>query len=1277
MVKTVSRAPKARPQETSQNAPRELFAKELQYQVYRIENVLKVKDPELVGSFVKKHPEYANRPFLQRFFDSYRQKQMNEFIERAQKKTQSQREQLLEGIRKIIYKAKKERASAKKEINKAQKAEQKEKDQEMAHIENLLKKKSFSQKERFDVENNIARPFDIKEGKLNFKKVRYFYMSVLTGQKAFGSRVQKMQKGYKTAVDLLQDYQKQYTSNSSIKKYIGIGDWGWRKIKGAVSWGKKKMGFKVAKSRKDKINQKIKSLRSGYKNQIEQAKRTKTHIFNRSTELKKGLGVFRGDLREKIKKIIMSGDWTEKQQAKAKEAKRILKTKKEQLSQGLAKAQQKRTELDATQQGVGRMRHGLSDKLSKINLSGPRLQKKITAVKTRISQLESQYGKNDPRVKAIRTQVLVPLLKGKDSVEQVKEGTMGQLSDTDERLHKLAVLKADLSLKNTDMITQVEKTELQVRYATERIEKLSKQRRELHEVLEGTETAYVAVDEFKGNVSKNLDKMNTANNKAVKGLDSQYDSLKQAKATDPGIGTSLYNTVFIGRIGLMGQLKGINHISAGVTWLFNGQDWEAAKKWSITGMLGKLQKRYDDALDKGGFKADTDLGKVFAGLGNFIAGVGNTALSLVNGAGMLVFETDKVLDSLGMMVTDFSVFKEALKSVVHYDDWAEGRGDIAAGKTAGDLIVLFLTAGASAGAQASAKVGATASRVARWARYTAAYAKGFLKEVARQSINLPKNLAKFVISLPRKGLGAIKTMAGGLEALRKGGMKGLREFLYNTRYSKAKISGLDDVQHYIRGMGEKKLKNLNPSTRTAIKKALSKPDAAKIKKLLDRLDKEFYAGGWKTRQMLGPLRSKLNRYVRLDVKHLKGKEFLRKKYGSLDDAANVSKKLGPSDDLITKYTAAQDELDAARKIEIPKKSKKVSRKMIEKAKKKKAQAIYKAKKTLKKQEEALIKRYESMRVKDGVVNERISVDEAVFRRNRAQAQLDDAKKLPKGKKRTDSIAKAEKRLAEETKLYENVEGSVHDLLRDADDMILSMADKKPGGFFEKLRMKRNVKEMIRKLNIEKELGINVGKRLSKLKDIQKGLKAIERATKTVKVAEKASKVKFSEKLRKVGRLIKGRQGKELLKLIYNNVVAWPVWLHVRKFRNLKDLTKRVFSKKGGNAAFEKISTMGAVTKTSKRINVLLKEGRLREAVSLYYAARSNAHALGIPFAAMDKSFIGFIHKVAPGSALYLGRVADLTDPEKIAQLPRRSKVDIGEFNRLQQEHINNMKQYIL
>lgn len=1262
-------APEQLKQKQSNVDSRELFAKELQYQAYRIENVLKVKDPELVGAFVKKHPEYANRPLLQRFFDSYRNEQMNEFVDQAQEKTQSQREQLLEGIRKIIYKAKKERASAKKEITKKQKAEKKEKDKEMARIENLLKKKSFSQKERFDVEKNIARPFDIKEGQLDFKKVRYFYMSVLTGQKAFGGRVQEMQKGYNSAMSQLKDYQKQYTSKKSWKKYAGVVDYGWRKIKGAFSWGKKKMGYKVEKSKKDKINQRIARVRTNYKNQIEQAKRIKTHVFNRSVELKKGLGVFRGDLREKIKKMIMSGEWTEKQQAKAKEAKRILKTKKENLSQGLVKAQQERTSLDETQRGVGRMREGLRNKLSKIRLSGPRLQKKISAVKKRISKLERQYGKDDPRVTAIRKQVLVPLLKGKDNVEQVKEGTAGQLSDTDERLYKLAVLKADLSLKHTDIITQLEKTELQVRYATDRIEKLRKQRHELHEMLEGMETAYVAVDEFKGNVSKNLDKMNTGNKKVMKGLDAQYDYLKQAKATDPGIGTALFNTVIIGDAGLMGGLKQINNVPAYITWAFNGRDWKEAKKWSITGSLGFLQKKYDAWLDKGGFKGNS----LWAAPANFVAGIGNTALSLVSGVGMLVFETDKVLDSLEMMVTDLSVFKEVLKGVIHYDDWAEGRGDIAAGKTAGDLIVLFLTAGASAGAQASAKVGATASRVARMAAYT----KGFLKEVARKSINLPKNIAKFVISLPRKGVGVVKFIVKSEHALRTRGLKGLREYLFNARYSNGKTAKLDDIQKYVGGMGEKKLKNLNPSTRTAIKKTLSNPDAAKIKKLLKRLDKEFYAGGWKTRNALGPLRSKLNRYIKLDIKHMKGKEFLRQKYGSLDDVANVSKKVGPSDDIITKYKAAKDQLDEAEKIEIPKKSKEVGDDVIRAAEKEKTKAIKEAKKALQEQEQALIKRYETMRVKDGVVNERISVDEAVFRRNRAQAQLDEAKKLPKGTKRKDAIAKAENRLAKETKLYEHVEGSVHDLLRDADDMIVAMADKKPNGFFEKMRMKSRVKDMIRRLKIEEELGINVGKRLARLKDIEKGLKAIERATKTVKTAEKASKVKFSEKLRKVGRLIKTKQGKELMKFIYNNVVAWPVWLHVRKLRNLKDLPRRILGQRGKNVAFEKISKMSAVTTTSKRINGLLKKGRLREAVSLYYAARSNAHALGIPFAAMDKSFIGFLHKVAPGSALYLGRVKDLADPAKIAQLPRHSKIDMDQFNRLQQEHINNMKQYTL
>ena len=123
--------------------------------------------------------------------------------------------------------------------------------------------------------------------------------------------------------------------------------------------------------------------------------------------------------------------------------------------------------------------------------------------------------------------------------------------------------------------------------------------------------------------------------------------------------------------------------------IFGGKDYsfDDTENWTITGGLRNLQGYFDKWLDKGGFDQytgkKTNWGlKAAAKVGNFTGGVLNSGLSLVTGAGMLVFEPHKVIDSLGMMITEWKAFKEALKSVVHYKDFDEGRYGIMAGKLA-------------------------------------------------------------------------------------------------------------------------------------------------------------------------------------------------------------------------------------------------------------------------------------------------------------------------------------------------------------------------------------------------------------------------------------------------------------------------------------------------------------------------------------------------------------------------------------------------------------------
>jgi len=1250
--------------------PENVFAKELHYQVYRIENVLKITDPNTVSQFVTKYPEYSNRPLLQSFFESYRNRNVNEFIKTASGKTQGEREKLLEGIRKLIYKAKQERQVVQKEA----KEPSKEKDSQIAHLEGLLTKKKYEEQDFYQIEKNVSTPFNIGKGKLNFNKIRYFYTSILTGQKAFGLHVQSMQTQYKTAIDQLKSYQAQY--NSGWKHHVGIADYGIRKIKSLFRWGKKKLGYKVDKTKKEKINASITKARAYYAERLNRVKLLKTHIANRSVELKKGLGVFRGDLREKLKVMISRGEWTEDQKKKSEKAKEILEQKKKQLSNGLVSAKKHREEIESAQQGTSRMQQGLQNKLKKVRLSEPLMQKKVESVKKRIAQLEKVYGKQDPRVIELRTKVLVPLMKGQDRIIQVREGTAAKLTEAEKRYQGMNILKANVSLNETDIINQIEVAELNLSHTTKRIEQLKKNRIELQKVLEGMETAYIAVDEFKVNISKNLDKMSDVNTKTVKGLDGQYKYLEQAKATDPGIGSSLYNTIIIGKWGSMGVLKyGINYIPRYMAYVFNGGNWEASSKWSITGMLGQVQQGFDKWLKKDGFRQygrKNMFWQWFASNLNIGAGILNTAVGLVDGVANLVFNPDKVLDSLGMMLTDWKATKEMLKGVIHYDDWANGRADIAFGKTAGDLIVLFLTAGASAGAgaaaTATAKLGVSAGRFARMSAYAFAYVKGFMKEVARKSWNIPKNIGRFAWHLPSKTWHGIDYLVKSEYALRKGWMKGLRSFIYDRGLTNAKAIQLEDAGKYLRKLPKRKLGRLNASTRKMLQDVLGNPDSAKIKLLMERLESEFYAGGWRTRQILGPLQSKLRRYIKLDIKHMKGKEFLRRKYGSLEVAKGVSKDAIQSSDVMTKYVAAQEELEQAKAIIIPKKAKGVTDKMINKAKNERARAIEKAEKNLKEQGQLLEKRYKTMRVKNGVLEESISPEEAMFRYKKAKAEFAEAEKMKvprKGKIKEASIREAQARLVEEKELLENVKGNSQEVLMAADDLLTTLEKTSPQTFFAKIRAKSQVRDLIRRLKLEDEFGIKVGDRVIRLQGALNEIKIFERAVlKTKKVLE----------------IIRTNGITKSTKILFKDVIALPIWLKLKSIPSgLKITTKEIrnWVLNGGRNGkmFEKVAKMSAVKEVSAEINLLLKKGHLIKALKLYKLARRSARSVGIPFAVMDKSFLGYLHRVAPITVLYLKRADDLVSQEKIAKLPVDAKVDISQFETLQKEQINIIKKY--
>ena len=76
-----------------------------------------------------------------------------------------------------------------------------------------------------------------------------------------------------------------------------------------------------------------------------------------------------------------------------------------------------------------------------------------------------------------------------EQIDEVKEGTAVQLSDAETKFHSLDILKANIYLSETDIVSQIEKNELALAHTTDTINQLTKNRLKLHEILEGMETA--------------------------------------------------------------------------------------------------------------------------------------------------------------------------------------------------------------------------------------------------------------------------------------------------------------------------------------------------------------------------------------------------------------------------------------------------------------------------------------------------------------------------------------------------------------------------------------------------------------------------------------------------------------------------------------------------------------------------------------------------------------------------------------------------------------------
>ncbi len=888
----IGEALKQVPKSPREKKSADLFAKEMYYQCFRIQNVLQWQSPDVLKKYLKGNPELAKFPILYKFFESYKSKNVKEFIENTKRKTAKERENLLYGLRRIIHKAKIEKT---KSIRKA-------KPQEVS-LDRMLKKK-LNEDDLRTAEAKTAMPFVTQGKRLDLRKVQSYYGTIVMGQRALGEYADQFQKNYNEAMKKLQAHQKKY--KSGWRSYAGIADWGVRKISGLWNWGKSKLGYKRSKTDVEKINSKIKKAREICKEKLERVKAIRKNLAARTKELTEGLSGYKGDLRKKLKELIARGDWAQVEEKRKQNKRQLLIYKKRELTEAWNKAKQNGREVDAARQQTGAVSGALGARLKKIRTGEMILKERAAEVSKRILQMSRVYGEKDPRVIYMKQHVLLPLLKGSDRLKQIKEGTANKLTQVEEKNQRLDILKADIYVGATSAAEEISKLELGIKVIDSRIELVKKRRIELHKLLENIETAYIAVDQFKISTEKNFGTLNGNNTKAVKGLDKQYDYLKSAKAVTPGLGSSLWNTVGVGKWGALGLITLPNRVPRyagyGVSklshWIFGTKDhsFDSTETWTITGGFRYLQKGFDGWLDKGGFKQHQNqkthwILKGLSTAGNFSVGVLNTGLSLITGVSMIVFEPHIVLDALGNIATDWKTFKETLKSLIHYKDWDKGRYGVATGKTAGDIAILILTAGTGTGAQAGAEGASAAGKVGMAARAGKAASRigAIAKETARFAWNVPGKVADLAKSIPFAVARGIRTVGGGMLALSKNGLNGFREYMLHVKLERMVTLRAKEFAETIKSMSDSQLARLSPETRKLLERAGELESEGKLWRIVltdaelatlsRNLSKEFYAGGWFTRQTIEPVARKMQAYMRAKVKHEAGIIELQKKIG--------------------------------------------------------------------------------------------------------------------------------------------------------------------------------------------------------------------------------------------------------------------------------------------------------------------------------------------------------------------------------------------------------------
>ena len=819
------------------SADKKLFAREMHYQVYRIESLLNVKNKAELKQLMKTNPELSKPVFVQ-FLNAYEGKNVNSFIESSKQKTSEEREDLLNGIRKVIYKAQRTKLKSQVEKNKNQ---AKQGNEEKKMNEQISKKLNAADLE--NIERSIAKPIEFKKGKTDMKQIQHNYMQVVNGQRALGTHTQNCQVVFNEAVE-------KYKANAKKNNNTNVLQWGWRKL----PWTSSSNG---AKSR---ANEAIKKAKDHYRVFMGRITNLNKNIKDRSSEIKKKLGVFKGDIRKKLQNVIGRETWAKEHKNKSVQKKAGLEAVKAKVTAGFDKAKEHATDIDKNRNNISGLESKLQDKYKNIKTGEIKLGSRIRSVRDRISKFEKLYGASHPKVKFLKENVLKALISGKDKLRAVKNGTSDKLTDIEEKGQRLDILKSDIVLAKTQSVNQIDLLEAQISSEAKKMDVLTKHRVELHKLLEGMEMSYMAIDEFKDSASKNLDKLTENNGKIIESLEGQSKFLESAKAGSPTIGSSLWNTPGLGKWGVLGGLNLINHASRPIAYVFGqvGALWGNRAKWedtkTITGTLGYFSGGLNGWLDSGGFSKyfDNKWAKRGMKVLNVIPGIASVGFGFATGVSTLIFKPHVVIDSMVTIFTDWKAFKGMLKEVIHYNDWAEGRYGSASGRTVGDAIVLFFSAGSSAGSAAAVTAGkAGAGVIGKSLARTIGFTKGIALESAK--------LGVWLVTAPFKLVkGAWKAVSHPVKFF-KGSPQQLVE-----KASLAVEKNIDDVGKYADDIG---VNASNTAIRGPLKKiktdGLGSLSVNEAKSLIMELKKQYHStSSMGARIKIGKLNKSLKQYIK-------------------------------------------------------------------------------------------------------------------------------------------------------------------------------------------------------------------------------------------------------------------------------------------------------------------------------------------------------------------------------------------------------------------------------